>query len=89
MKEKKGFNLRTICGENILVEEGEENIDFNSIISMNETAAYLWRKLLGKEFTSKEMVKLLVAEYDVDEQTALADSEKLVSDWQEAGIIED
>lgn len=37
MKAKNGFNLRTVCGENILVAEGEENIDFSNIISMNES----------------------------------------------------
>ena len=40
MKTKKGFNLRTICGENIIVAEGVENIDFSRIISMNESAAF-------------------------------------------------
>ena len=28
MKKKPGFNLRTICGERIIVAEGKENIDF-------------------------------------------------------------
>ena len=39
MKAKNGFNLRTVCGENILVAEGEENIDFSNIISMNDSSA--------------------------------------------------
>ena len=42
MKIKKGFVLRDICGENIIVAEGKENIDFTKIISMNESAALLW-----------------------------------------------
>ena len=45
MKAKNGFNLRTVCGENILVAEGEENIDFSNIISMNESSAYLWQNV--------------------------------------------
>ena len=36
MKAKKGFNLRNVCGEQIIVAEGKENIDFSNIISMNE-----------------------------------------------------
>ena len=32
MKAKKGFKLRQICGENIIVADGIENIDFSSII---------------------------------------------------------
>ena len=45
MKAKPGFNLRNVCGEQIIVAEGKENIDFSNIISMNESAAYLWKKV--------------------------------------------
>ena len=31
MRTKKGFKLREVCGEKILLAEGVENIDFNSI----------------------------------------------------------
>ena len=50
MKTKRGFRLRNICGENIIVAEGIDNIDFSRIISMNESSAYLWQKVEGKEF---------------------------------------
>ena len=40
MKAKKGFKLRTVCGESIIVAEDKENIDFSNIISMNESSAY-------------------------------------------------
>jgi hypothetical protein len=88
MRTKKGFKLRTVCGENILVAEGIENIDFSKIISMNESSAYLWQKLQGEEFTTDDMVTLLTEEYEVDKETALADAETLVGQWQKAGIIE-
>ena len=45
MKVKNGFNLREVCGENIIVAEGDENIDFSNIISMNESSAYLWQEV--------------------------------------------
>ena len=50
MKTKKGFKLRTVCGENIIVAEGIENVDFSRIISMNETSAYLWKNIQGIDF---------------------------------------
>ena len=53
MKVKKGFILHEICGENIIVAEGKENIDFNAIISMNETAAYIWNNIFNKELDFK------------------------------------
>lgn len=88
MKAKPGFNLRVVCGENIIVAEGEENIDFSNIISMNESSAYLWQNIQGKEFTHEYLVDLLTQEYEVDEATALKDVKALTELWLQAGIIE-
>ena len=88
MKAKPGFNLRVVCGENIIVAEGEENIDFSNIISMNESSAYLWQNIQGKEFTHEDLVDLLTQEYEVDEATALKDVKALTELWLQAGIIE-
>lgn len=88
MKAKQGFRLRTICGENIIVAEGIQNIDFSRIISMNESAAFLWTKIQDKEFTVDTLTNFLLEEYEVDEATARRDAETLVEKWLEAGIIE-
>ncbi len=88
MKIKPGFALRDLCGEQIIVAEGEQNIDFSSIISMNETAAYLWRSMQGRTFTQADMVAALRSEYDVDVATAEADCRTLAERWIQAGIVE-
>lgn len=88
MKAKNGFNLRTVCGENILVAEDEENIDFSNIISMNESSAYLWNSIQGKDFEVKDLVDLLIETYEVDEETATRDARLLVDQWKQAEIIE-
>ncbi len=88
MQTKKGFRLRTVCGENIIVAEGIENIDFSRIINMNESDAYLWHTVQGTEFTADTLVDLILEEYEVDEATARRDIEQLLNDWREAGIIE-
>ena len=87
MKTKQGFNLRQICGEHILLAEGKENIDFSNIISLNETAAFLWQQLTDKEFTPEDMAQLLVENYEVDKETALSDARALAAEWQKAGIV--
>lgn len=88
MKTKKGFVLRNVCGENIIVAEGKENIDFTKIISMNETAAYLWKNVEGKEFDSATLMSLLINEYEVDDATANKDAKNIAKQWIEAGIAE-
>ena len=88
MKTKTGFVLRNVCGENIIVAEGKENIDFTKIISMNETAAYLWKNVEGKEFDSDTLMSLLINEYEVDDATANKDAKNIAKQWIEAGIAE-
>lgn len=89
MKTKKGFRLRTICGENVVVAEGIENIDFSKIISMNESAAYLWQKVEGlPSFTTDDLTRLLCEEYEVEKATAQADAQAIAQQWVNAGIIE-
>lgn len=86
MKIKDGFVLREMCGEYIVAGEGLEHINFNKLISLNSTAAFLWKALVGKEFTENEMAQLLVDEYGIAMELALTDSRKLMQSWVEAGI---
>ncbi len=88
MRAKKGFKLRTVVGEQIIVPEGKENIDFSQIISMNESSAYLWKAVGEEEFTPKDLADLLMKEYEVDEDTALTDAKTIAAKWVEVGIAE-
>ena len=88
MKIKQGFVLREMCGENIVAGEGLEHINFNKLISLNSTAAFLWKNLVGKEFTEAEMAQILVDEYGIDMELALKDSKSLCTAWIEAGIAD-
>ena len=87
MKINKGFELREMCGEHIIIGTGVENIDFSKVISLNESAASLWREVEGKEFTPETLAALLMEQYDVDEATALADATALANQWVSVGIV--
>ena len=89
MKVKNGFNLREVCGEHIIVAEGDENIDFSNIISMNESSAYLWEEVqkMGT-FTVDNLVELICNQYEIDETKARKDAIALAAQWGTAGIIE-
>ena len=89
MKVKNGFNLREVCGENIIVTEGDENIDFSNIISMNESSAYLWQEVQKLDnFTIDTLTQLLCEQYEIDDATAKKDVTTLATQWAAAGIIE-
>lgn len=77
-----------VCGENIIVGYGEENVDFSRIISLNESAALLWEAVKDTEFTAETLADKLCEEYEVDNDTALNDAQSIIDRWQEAGLLE-
>lgn len=87
MKTKKGYILRSLGKEFILVAEGLEAADANSLISMNETAAFLWNAVEGKDFEADTLVDLLLQEYDITREVAEKDVALLLQTWQRAGVI--
>lgn len=80
--------MRTICGENFLVAEGLENIDFTKLIALNETSAFLWSSIDEDEtFTADSLAGRLVEEYDVLPDVARADVEILMANMIDMGLI--
>lgn len=76
MRIKDGFELREICGEHVILSHGMDNIDFSKIISLNETAAFLWKEAVGKEeISEEELTATLLEAYEVDER-------RLVRTWR-------
>ena len=88
MKIKDGFTLRSLCGEHIVIGEGLDQVDYEKIISLNGSAAYLWEQVQGREFTIEDLVSLLTDRYDVSSDRALEDVKRMVATWQEQGLIE-
>ena len=89
MKTKKGYTLREIGVNQVLVPESIEVINFNKLVSINSSAKYLWENLQGRDFSAEDMVNLLTAKYNVSEDTALADAERLIEDWKRIGLLEE
>lgn len=87
MKIKEGFVLRSVAGSNIVVPVGAAVLDFNGMITLNDSGAFLW-KVLEQGADVDAMVKALLSEYDVDEQTARTCSEDFVAKLKEAGCLE-
>lgn len=88
MKVVKGFRLRKLVGEYIVVPESTELINFNKMLVLNESAAYLWEKVQHlDEFSVDTLADLLVENYEIDRNTALKDSEVIADKWLEEGIV--
>lgn len=88
MKIRKGFVLREMCGETLVTAEGMDNFDFNKVISLNSSAAWLWKEVEGREFDEGTLAGLLLDRYDVDAGTAARDAAVLLQTWNDAGLLE-
>lgn len=88
MKTRKGYSLRSLGKEFVLVAEGLEAVDFSRMISMNESAAFLWRSVEDKDFEAETLVDLLLEEYDITREVAEKDVAMLLQNWKEADMIE-
>ena len=89
MKIKKGFVLRQVCGENVIVGEGLNAINFGKMLALNETAAWLWQQAVAMgEFTVDTLADKLCEEYDVTQDEARRDVAAIIDEWNSVGVIE-
>jgi hypothetical protein len=87
MKIKNNLILREIAGSWIIVPVAEMVVEFNGLMNLNETGAFLWKKLAeGAEL--EELVQSMLSEYDIDEQTARADIQEFIGQLQEKGLLQ-
>lgn len=87
MKIKKGFMLREVAKNYVVVAVGEASKEFNGVINLNETGAFLWKQLIDDN-TVDGVVAALLNEYDVSEEAARKDVELFINKLKEAKILE-
>lgn len=88
MKVVQGFTLRKLAGEHIIIPEGTGVVNFDKMIVVNDSAAYLWENICNLEsFDEKTLADLLVKGYGIDEERAAADSSAIAAKWLKEGIV--
>lgn len=88
MKIAEGFILREIAGSFVVVPVGQNLVDFSSMITTNETGAFLWNELL-KGATEEELCQKILSEYEgVSKEDALSDIREFVNALKEKNILE-
>ena len=87
MKIKKGFVVRSVGGESVVVPVGAMSKTFHGMINLNETGAFLWN-FYTEEHSVDEGVAALLSEYDVQEEIARNDVETFVKTISENGFAE-
>lgn len=87
MQIKKGFVLREVGGETVVVPVGKMSKEFHGMINLNSTGAFLWR-FYTEEHSVEDGVNALCAEYDVEKEKAHADVERFVEILTRNGFAE-
>lgn len=87
MKILEGFRLRDVMGQATVIGEGVDQVNFNKLITLNSTAAFLWKEIEGKEFDAAMLAELLIREYGIDEGLAQKDATSILEQWSEIGLV--
>lgn len=86
MKIRDTYILRSVAGENLVVAVGA-NVNFNSVMTLNETGKFLWEKLTA-DTTKEALIDALLSEYDVDKETAERDVSAFIEKLKINDILE-
>lgn len=87
MKIKKDFILRKVADSYVVVPVGKMTLDFNGIINLNETGAFLFGEL-QKGADREELIEKLLAEYDVTPEKAANDIDIFIQKAKDADVLE-
>ena len=82
----EGFRLRQVMGQATIIGEGIGQIDFNKLITLNTTAAYLWQSVEGKVFSIDD---LLTERFRIDPAIAQRDASAIAREWIAIGIVQE
>ena len=85
MKIKDGFLLRQVAGQTVVLPVGG-GLDLNMMITLNDTGAFLWEKLQA-EIDEDGLVAALLADYDVDQETARKSVQAFVAKLCDNGFL--
>lgn len=87
MRIKDGFILRKLKDQYIVVGEGLAQVNFNHIIILNESAAFLWEQVGNKDFSVEELAGLLVERYHIAAEKAQEDAARWVEKLLKKGVM--
>lgn len=75
MRIRPEYKLREMAGEHIVVVPAADGAaDLTRIVSLNESACWLWEELRERTFSEEEAARLLIARYEVEPEVARRDA---------------
>lgn len=87
MKIKSDFILKKVADSYVVMPVNDLSLDFNGIINLNETGAFLF-EILQNGAEREDLLKKMLDEYEVDEKTASNDIDAFIKKLKDAEILE-
>ena len=88
MKIREGFVLRNVADEHMVMPTGENVGKFGGAVVLSDVAAFVFEQL-KRPVSREDLLSLILAEYDVDAETATADLDALLAQFREMNLLED
>ena len=88
MKIKKGFVMRKVAGNAVVIATGEASKNFHGMVRLNATGADIWQGV-ADGLDENAIADRLVSIYEVDREKAYEDVISTVAKMKEAGFIEE
>ena len=83
---KKQLVKRNIAGDVILVPVGDSSLTLKGLITLNETAEFIWDRLADAA-DAAELAASLCEEYEIDAATAKNDVDEILAQFRELEMI--
>ena len=87
MKIKEGFLLREVAGNTVVVPIGDEAVEFNGVITINETGKFIW-ELMQDGIEKEELLDKFMNEYNISEEEAKEDIKTFIQILLDNNIAE-
>lgn len=82
------YILRDVAGQSIVIPTGSAALDFSGLISLNETARFLFTLLQSEQvYSQQELVEKMLETYEIDATTAAADVAEFIAMLQEHHML--
>jgi hypothetical protein len=83
---KKELLKREIAGESFLIPLGKTTYEANGLYARTELGGFIWDQLPQAE-SEEDILRAILAEYDVDEATARADLTEFLNKLRAMNIL--
>ena len=87
MRIKGRLRIRQGVGGTVDIIAGIEGTDMTRVVALNESALLLYNALKGREFEVEDVVRVMVDEYEVDEESARRDAEVWLADMKKNKLV--